>query len=48
LPGVGREVLVAGGSVTERVLPLCELAACDELAIVSSLRGRRSAELVVG
>ena len=48
LPGVGREVLVVGGEVSERVLPVCELATCDELAIVSSLRGRRSAELVVG
>ncbi len=48
LPGVGREVLVAGGEVSERVLPLCELMACDELAVVNSLRGRRSAEILVG
>ena len=48
LPGVGREVLVAGGEVSERVLPLCELMVCDEVAVVNSLRGRRSAEILVG
>ncbi|MGB8861467.1 MAG: bifunctional anthranilate synthase component I family protein/class IV aminotransferase [Ilumatobacteraceae bacterium] len=46
LPGVGREVLVAGGSVRERVLPLAELLDCAEVAVVSSLRGRRSAEIL--
>ena len=45
LPGVGRRLLIERGEVHERVLPLAELAACDELAVVSALRGRRSAIL---
>ncbi len=46
LPGIGREVLVSSGVVTERVLPLAQLAACDELAVVNSLRGRRAAVIL--
>lgn len=46
LPGIGREVLVSSGAVTERVLPLAQLAACDELAVVNSLRGRRAAVIL--
>ncbi len=45
LPGVGRGLLIERGEVHERVLPLAELAACAELAVVSALRGRRSAIL---
>ncbi|NMD25898.1 MAG: aminodeoxychorismate synthase, component I, partial [Actinobacteria bacterium] len=48
LPGVGRDVQLQAGAVVERVLPLHELAACDELAVVSSLRGRRSAAILQG
>ncbi len=46
LPGVGREVLVESGAVRERVLPFAELHACDELAVVNSLRGRRPAVIL--
>ncbi len=46
LPGIGREVLVSSGAVSERVLPLAQLAACDELAVVNSLRGRRAAVIL--
>ena len=46
LPGIGREVLVASGDVSERVLPLAELDSCDELAVVNSLRGRRTAVIL--
>jgi len=46
LPGIGREVLVESGAVSERVLPLAELQACAELAVVNSLRGRRAAVIL--
>ena len=46
LPGIGREVLVSSGAVSERVLPLAELSACEELAVVNSLRGRRTAVIL--
>ncbi len=46
LPGIGREVLVSSGAVSERVLLLAELGACEELAIVNSLRGRRTAVIL--
>ncbi|MEQ1700884.1 MAG: aminodeoxychorismate synthase component I [Ilumatobacteraceae bacterium] len=47
LPGIGRQALVADHTVSERVLPLEELGACDEFAVVNSLRGRRSAEILL-
>ena len=46
LDGVGRAELVARGEVTERALPVDALTSCDELAVVSSLRGRRCAVLL--
>jgi para-aminobenzoate synthetase / 4-amino-4-deoxychorismate lyase len=45
LDGIGRGVLIDEGVLRERVLPLAELRKCDELAVVSSLRGRRPATL---
>ncbi len=44
LPGIGREVLVERGVVAERVLLVHQLGECDELQVVSALRGRRRAE----
>jgi para-aminobenzoate synthetase / 4-amino-4-deoxychorismate lyase len=46
LDGVGRATELAIGRVSERVLFAAELPACDELAVVSSLRGVRRAEIV--
>ena len=46
LPGIGRELLLESGEVRERVLPVTELASCDELAVVNSLRGRRTAVIL--
>ncbi len=46
LNGVGRRVLLDAGSATERVLHVDELDDCDEIAVVSSLRGVRSAMLL--
>lgn len=46
LPGVGRAALLAAGVVVERLLRLDELAECEALAVVSSLRGVRPAVLV--
>ena len=46
LPGVERGRLVADGVVAERDLSLGDLTAADELAVVSSLRGWRTAHLV--
>ncbi len=43
LDGVGRRALLDAGEIGERVLLLSELASCDELQVVSSLRGRRRA-----
>ncbi|CAB4363511.1 MAG: aminodeoxychorismate synthase, component I [Actinobacteria bacterium] len=48
LPGIGREVLVERGVVTERVLLAHQLDECDELEVVSALRGRRRAERLLG
>ena len=48
LPGIGRQALVADLSVRERVLLVHELPACQAFAVVSSLRGRRSAEILQG
>jgi para-aminobenzoate synthetase/4-amino-4-deoxychorismate lyase len=45
LPGVGRARLLDDGDVVERVITVEELRAADELAVVSSLRGRRPAVL---
>jgi para-aminobenzoate synthetase / 4-amino-4-deoxychorismate lyase len=45
LNGIGRAIELDEGRVTERVLFASELAECDELAVVSSLRGRRRAVL---
>jgi para-aminobenzoate synthetase / 4-amino-4-deoxychorismate lyase len=46
LNGVGRSLVVESGGATERTLLLADLALCDEIHVVSSLRGRRSANLV--
>jgi len=46
LPGVGRGLLLSAGEVRERTLLLHELQQCDELAVVSSLRGRRAAAIL--
>lgn len=46
LDGIGRRVLVEDGVVGERVLRATDLFRCDELAVVSSLRGRRRATLI--
>ena len=46
LAGIGREALLESGDVAERVLLLAELAVCDELAVVNSLRGRRTAVIL--
>ena len=46
LDGIGRAVELASGRVSERVLFAAELSACDELAVVSSLRGVRRAFIV--
>ncbi len=48
LAGVGRAALLAEGRVRERVILAADLAACDELAVVSSMRGVRPATLVTG
>lgn len=46
LDGIGRAVEIASGRVAERVLFATELSSCDELAVVSSLRGVRRANVV--
>ena len=46
LDGVGRAVEIASGRVHERMLFATELESCDELAVVSSLRGVRTAVVV--
>jgi para-aminobenzoate synthetase/4-amino-4-deoxychorismate lyase len=48
LPGIGRQLLVDAGAVSERPLLVDELASCVELAVVSSLRGRRPAAMLQG
>jgi para-aminobenzoate synthetase/4-amino-4-deoxychorismate lyase len=45
LPGVERGRLLDAGLLTERVLRVEDLRTADELAVVSSLRGRRAARL---
>jgi para-aminobenzoate synthetase/4-amino-4-deoxychorismate lyase len=45
LDGVGRAALLRAGLVTERALPLADLEGCESLAVVSSLRGVRTALL---
>jgi para-aminobenzoate synthetase/4-amino-4-deoxychorismate lyase len=45
LPGVERARLIEAGELTERVIPVHELAGAEELAVINSLRGWRSAEL---
>ena len=46
LNGIGRQGLLDAGEITERVLWLDELRSCDELRVVSSLRGQRLAHLI--
>ncbi|WP_369130856.1 aminodeoxychorismate synthase component I [Modestobacter roseus] len=48
LPGVARGRLLAEGVLRERVLRVADLAAAEELALVSSLRGWRPAVLAEG
>ena len=43
LPGVGREVALEEGWLTERPIGVGELAGAEELALVSDVRGRRAA-----
>ena len=45
LAGIARQLLVDSGDVGERVLMLDQLGDVEEFAVVSSLRGRRSATL---
>ncbi len=45
LDGIGRQLLLDDGMVAERVLMHNRLGDCDELAVVSSLRGTRMAAL---
>lgn len=47
LPGVERARLIDEGQVAERDLSLEDLIRAEELAVVSSLRGRRAATLVL-
>jgi len=47
LPGIGRQVLLASGLVSERSLSVGDLASCEGIEVVSALRGRRPAILVV-
>jgi len=46
LPGVGRQLLLDDGVLTERSITVDELLAADEIALVSSARGWRPARLV--
>ncbi len=46
LAGTYRTILVRDGTLTERPVSIGELGAADELALVSSVRGWRRAELV--
>jgi para-aminobenzoate synthetase / 4-amino-4-deoxychorismate lyase len=46
LDGVGRAQEVLAGRAHERVLPVGDLTRCEALAVVSSLRGVRSAVLI--
>jgi para-aminobenzoate synthetase / 4-amino-4-deoxychorismate lyase len=46
LNGIGRGLLVESCEVVEQTLRLDDLASCDEIHVVSSLRGRRPAILV--
>ncbi|PFG40810.1 para-aminobenzoate synthetase/4-amino-4-deoxychorismate lyase [Georgenia soli] len=47
LPGVGRQLLLDDGVLTERSLTVEDLLAAEELALVSSARGWRTARLSV-
>lgn len=46
LPGVGREVALDEGWMTERRISMDDLAGAEELALVSDVRGRRPAVLI--
>jgi para-aminobenzoate synthetase/4-amino-4-deoxychorismate lyase len=46
LAGVGRAAALADGRVAERSIAAVDLASCEELAVVSDLRGWRPATLV--
>ncbi|MCL6422305.1 chorismate-binding protein [Brachybacterium sp. JHP9] len=46
LPGVGRRLALAAGDARERSITVAELRAAQELALVSSVRGRRPAILL--
>jgi para-aminobenzoate synthetase/4-amino-4-deoxychorismate lyase len=46
LPGTYRAVLLREGTLAERTITLEDLRAAEELALVSSVRGWRPAELV--
>lgn len=45
LAGVGRQLMLTAGEVTERVLNVADLSRCEAIAVVSSLRGVRPALL---
>jgi para-aminobenzoate synthetase/4-amino-4-deoxychorismate lyase len=48
LPGVFRAHLLEAGLVTERVISKADLAWCEEIFVVNSVRGWRKARLVMG
>lgn len=48
LPGIGREIALADGRVSERSITVDELRAAEAIALVSSVRGWREARLLHG
>jgi para-aminobenzoate synthetase/4-amino-4-deoxychorismate lyase len=46
LPGIGREVAIEDGRLAERPIPIAEVLASDEVALVSDTRGWRRAALM--
>jgi para-aminobenzoate synthetase/4-amino-4-deoxychorismate lyase len=46
LPGTYRSVLLREGTMTERTIRVSELVGAEEVALVSSVRGWRPAEIV--
>jgi para-aminobenzoate synthetase/4-amino-4-deoxychorismate lyase len=46
LPGVGRALALADGSLRERPIPIREARSADEVALVSDARGWRQAEVI--
>ncbi|EWS82993.1 aminodeoxychorismate synthase component I [Brachybacterium phenoliresistens] len=46
LPGIGRRLLLERGEAVERSITVAELRAAEEIALISSVRGRRRARLL--